>query len=186
MSSPNLAIASASGRYASALFELARESDCLEAISKDMETLASLLSASADLRFALANPDFRQEQKRQALEAVCAKIEAHRLTRNGIGVLAQHGRIGLLGEVASGFASLLARHRKEQHAEVIAAHPLPPSAQAEIQTLIEKAVGGKIRLSAMVDPALLSGVVVKLGSLMIDCSLQTKLTTLAFAMKETK
>ena len=183
---PNLALASAPGRYAAALFSLARESDSLDAVSRDMEGLAAMLRASPDLRFALTNPDFRQEHKQRALAGICARTGAHRLTRNCIGVLARHGRLALLGEVAGCFQGLLAARRRERHAELVSAHPLSPERQSRIRGLLEQATGGRIRLSAVVDPGLLSGVALRLGSLLIDCSLQTRLNNLAVAMKETK
>ena len=182
----NLALASAPGRYATALFALAEEADGLDAVAGDMRTLAELLRGCADLRFALANPDFRQQQKQRVLADICERGGAHRLTRNCIGVLARHGRIALLGEVAACFQSLLAARRKEQQAELVSARPLSPQRQGQIQSLLEQATGASIRLSARVDPFLLSGLSLRLGSLLIDCSLQTKLNNLAVAMKETK
>ena len=182
----NPALASAPGRYASALFSLAREADSLDAVARDMQGLAEMLRASPDLRFALANPDFRQEQKRRALAGICERSGAHRLTRNCIGVLARHGRIALLGEVAGCFESLLAAGRRERQAELVSAHPLSPERRNRIQELLERATGGRIRLCAVVDPGLLSGLALRLGSVLIDCSLQTRLNNLAAAMKETK
>lgn len=186
MTNPDLTTASAHGRYATAIFSLARDENRLDDVSRDMEALRDMIDASADLRFALANPDFRQEQKLRALNEICERINAHRLTRNCIGVLARRGRIALIGEVATSFQILLARQRRERHVELLSARPLSVARQNEIRNLLVKVTGGKIRLSCLVDPGLLAGLVLRLGSLMIDCSLQTKLTTLALAMKETK
>ena len=182
----NPALASAPGRYASALFSLARETDSLDAVSRDLETLAAALQASSELRFALGSPAFRQEQKQRALAAVCTRISAHRLTRNCIGVLARHGRIAMLAAVAARFQDLLAARRQEQRVELTSAHPLSPQHQERIRNLLEQATGGSIRLSCGTDANLLTGLKLRLGSLLIDCSLQTKLTNLAVAMKETK
>lgn len=186
VTTPNITTASAPGRYATALFALARDEDQLDAVARDMAAFHEMIDASADLRFALSNPDFLREQKLRALNAICERINAHRLSRNCIGVLAQHGRIALIGDVAGSFQLLLAHHRKEQHAELISARPLSMERQNEIRNLLEQATGGNIRLSSLVDPSLLAGLVLRFGSLMIDCSLQTKLTTLSLAMKETK
>ena len=183
---PDPALASAPGRYAAALFSLAEESGSLDAVSRDMQGLAEMLRASPELRFALANPDFRQEHKRRALAGICERTGAHRLTRNCIGVLARRGRLALLGEVAGCFRRLLAGRRRERQAELVSAHPLSPERRSRIQALLEEAVGGRIRLSASVDPDLLSGLALRLGSLLIDCSLRTRLNNLAVAMKEAK
>ena len=185
MSTPNIAIASAPGRYAAALFQLAKDDNALGPVADDMAALEDLLKDSPDLHFALTNPDFPKAQKYKALQAVCDKLNAHKLTRNTVGVLAQNSRIALVGEVADRFASLLAHHRNQRHAEVITATPLNPEQQSQIRNLLEKNIDGEIKLSLLTDPTILSGIIVKIGSFMIDTSLKTKLETLETTMKET-
>ena len=185
MSTPNIAIASAPGRYAAALFQLAKDENALEDVASDMAALENLVKDNPDLHFALTNPDFPKAQKYKTLRAICDKLNAHKLTRNTIGVLSQNSRIALIGEVASRFANLLAHHQNQQHAEVITAAPLNPQQQSQIRALLEKNIDGKIKLSLLTDSKILSGIIVKIGSFMIDTSLKTKLETLETTMKET-
>ena len=182
----NIAIASAAGRYAAALFQLAQEDNSLDAIASDMSNIEQLFGSNPDLRFALSNPDFPQPQKYKAFQTICDKLGTHKLTQNTIGVLSQNSRIALIGEVATHFTSLLARHRNQQHAEVITAIPLNSQQQEQIQNLLEKSIGGKIKLSLLTDPRILAGIIVKIGSLMIDASLSAKLKSLETEMKEIK
>lgn len=179
----NPALAGAPGRYAAALFSLAEESGSLDAVSADMEFLEKALR-EGDLRFALANPDFSRADKQRALEKICEQAGAHRLTRNTIGVLVGRGRIGLLGEVAAGFAALRAARRNEQEAEIVSAKPLSEEEQARMKAMLEQASGGKIRLACRVDEDLLAGMSARVGSLLADGSLRAKLNNLANAMKE--
>lgn len=185
MSTPNIAIASAPGRYAAALFQLAEDGNALGGVADDMGALENLLKDNPNLRFALTNPDFPRAQKYKILQTVCDKLGAHRLTRNTIGVLSQNSRIALIGEVAARFADLLAHHQNQQNAEVITATPLNPQQQSQIRDLLEKNIDGKIKLSLSTDPKILAGIIVKIGSFMIDTSLKTKLETLETTMKET-
>jgi F-type H+-transporting ATPase subunit delta len=175
--------ASLAGRYATALFELARDERQLEAVGASLNTVRQSLADSDDLRALTTSPLIGRED---ALSAVRATAEAMRLdpiTTNFLGVLAQNRRLGQLGQVIRNFNLLSAFHRGETTAEVTSAHPLGDDQIAALKTNLKSRVGRDVSVDLTVDPTILGGLVVKIGSQMIDGSIRTKLNTLALAMK---
>ena len=171
--------ASLAGRYAMALFELARDERQLEAVGASLASLKQALADSDDLRVLTTSPLTRRDD---ALKGVAGLAEAMRLdpvTTNFLGVLAQNRRLGQLGAIIRNFNLLAALHRGEVTAEVISAHPLDDVQVAALKANLKSRLGRDVAVDLSIDPAILGGLVVKIGSQMIDGSIRTKLNTLA-------
>ncbi|GLR46640.1 F0F1 ATP synthase subunit delta [Sphingomonas astaxanthinifaciens] len=175
--------ASLAGRYASALFDLARDERQIEAVSQSLATLKTALGESADLKALVSSPLVGRTAAAQALGATAASLGLDKLTTNFLAVLAKNGRLGQLAGIIRLFEQLAADHRGETTAEVVSARPLDDDQLAALKAQLGARVGRDIRIDARVDPAILGGLVVRLGSQMIDASIRTKLNSLATAMK---
>ena len=176
-------LAGLAGRYATAAFELALEERALDALSADLESLKTLLTTSPDLARLVRSPIISREEQAQAMEAVLAAGKAAPLTRKLVLLLAQKRRLFSLADVIRAFETLLARHRGEVAADVTSARALTAEETAELRRVLKEKLGREPRLTTHVDPKLLGGLVLKLGSRMIDSSLRTKLDALRTAMK---
>lgn len=168
----------AAGRYAQALFELAREEGSLDAVSGDIESIVGLIAESADLARLVRSPVFTREQQSAAMAEILDKAGAAKLTKNFILLTAQNRRLFMLPQIGREFARLLAAHRGEISAEVKTAHKLSDAQIADLKATLKAAHGKEPRLTVIVDPSLIAGLVVKIGSRMIDSSLKTKLANL--------
>ncbi len=175
--------ASLGGRYATALFELARDEKQLEAVSASLATLKSALGESDDFRALVQSPLIGREAAGKAIAAAAGAMGIDPLTTKFLGVLAANRRLGQLGAVIRAFNQLHAAHRGESNAEVVSAHPLDPDQVAALKARLKQQTGRDVAIDLTVDPAILGGLVVKLGSRQIDGSIRTKLNTLAQAMK---
>lgn len=175
--------ADAAQRYAAALFDLARDAGAIDATAGDMERLRAMLDESEDLRRLVESPAFSRADKQAGLVAVAERGDVSSLTRNFLGVLAGNGRAQDLAGAADAFADLVARHRGVTVAEVAAPKPLSADQVERLQDSLTRAVGARVEVRASVEPALLGGMVVKVGSRMFDSSLKTKLEGLKSAMK---
>ncbi len=172
-----------SGRYATALFDLADGASQLDQVADDLRQLSAMIDESADLVRLIRSPVISRSDQSAAMLALLEKAGASDLTRNFIGVVASNRRLFVLAKIISDYLSLLAGRRGEMTAEVSSAQALTDNQQAEIVDALQKSVGGKVSLNSTVDPALLGGLVVKIGSRMVDSSLQTKLQHLKLAMR---
>lgn len=170
-------------RYAQAAFDLAKDAGALEAVAKDLSAVKAAFAESADLRMAAASPMFSTEDKARAFAAVAAKLGLSALGRNLVGVAVQNGRARDLPAIADAFAARFAAHRGVKPVEVISAQPLGPADLETILVGVRQAVGGAVEAVAKVDPDLLGGFIVRIGSRQYDASLKTKLETLRRAMK---
>jgi F-type H+-transporting ATPase subunit delta len=175
--------ASLAGRYATALFELARDERQLEAVGASLNTVRQSLAESDDLRALTTSPLIGREDALSAVRATAAAMQLDPITTNFLGVLAHNRRLGQLAQVIRNFNLLAAFHRGETTAEVTSAHPLNDDQIASLKTNLKSRVGRDVSVDLTVDPAILGGLVVKIGSQMIDGSIRTKLNTLALAMK---
>jgi len=175
--------ASLAGRYALALFELARDEKKIEAVGTSLAALKQALAESNELGELTTSPLIGRDDKARAIGAVAEQMKLDPLTGNFLGVLAQNGRLAQLGNVIRAFNLLAASHRGEITAEVTSARPLNDDQIARIKQQLRTRMGRDINVDLNVDPALLGGLVVKIGSEMIDSSIRTKLNTLAHAMK---
>jgi len=175
--------ASLAGRYAIALFELANEQKQLDAVSESLAALKQALADSEDFRALTTSPLIGRDQALRAVAATAAAMKVDPITANFLGVLAKNRRLAQLGNVIRAFNTLAARHRGEITAEVTSAHKLDEGQVDAIRKNLRTRYGSDIAVDLSVDPAILGGLVVKIGSRMIDGSIRTKLNNLALAMK---
>ena len=175
--------ASLAGRYATALFSLAQDQNKIDGVSTNLATLAIALSDSADFRSLMTNPLVSRRDAAKAVAAVAKAMKLDALTSNFIGVLASNRRLDQLGPVIASFNALAASHRGEATASVTSAHPLDKKQVDALKAQLKTKVGRDVAVNLTTDPALLGGLIVKIGSQMIDSSIRTKLNTLALAMK---
>lgn len=175
--------ASLAGRYATALFDLAREGNSLDAVSASLATLKATILESADFRRLIASPLVGRSEAAQAVAAAAPAMGLDPLTTNFLGVLARNRRLGQVDAVIRAFGSLVARHRGQATADVISAHPLSDDQVAALKAKLTQQTGRDVSIDLKVDPAILGGLIVKVGSRQVDGSIRTKLNTLATAMK---
>lgn len=179
-------MASVAGRYAAALFDLANEQRQLQQIEQDLSNLQNMLDSSKDFQRLVRSPVFSAEEQARALSAIAEKARLSPLTVNFLRLIARNRRQFALADMIKNFRSLAARHRGEVTADVTSAHPLTESQLETLRETLRVSVAGKsVQLHTRVDPNLLGGLVVKIGSRMIDSSLRTKLSNLKIAMKGT-
>jgi F-type H+-transporting ATPase subunit delta len=175
--------ASLAGRYASALFDLARDERQIDAVSRSLELLAQALADSRDFAELVSSPLIDREQAGKAFAAVAQQLSLDPLTTNFLGVLARNGRKSQLQPVIRLFRRIAAEHRGETTAEVVTAHPLKDDQLAALKAQLRARAGRDVAIETRTDPEILGGIVIKMGSQMIDASIRTKLNRLAEAMK---
>lgn len=175
--------ASLAGRYASALFELAREDNSLDRVGESLAAVRQALGESEELRTLTTSPLIGRDAAVSAIRATAESMGLDPLTANFLGVLAQNRRLSQLGQIIRAFNMLAAAHRGETTAEVTSAHPLTDDQVQALRGNLKSRMGRDVAVDLTVDPAILGGLVVKVGSQMIDGSIRTKLNTLAQAMK---
>ncbi len=175
--------ASLSGRYALALFELANEQKKLEAVGRDLAAVAQALAESDAFKALTTSPLVGRDEAVKAVAATATTMQLGSITGNFLGVLAKNRRLAQLPAVIRAFNILSARHRGEVTAEVTSAHALDDGQVNALRQNLRTRMGRDIAVDLRVDPAILGGLVVKVGSQMIDGSIRTKLNTLAQAMK---
>ena len=170
-------------RYALALFDLADERKALDPVADDLRGLRALLRESAELRRLIRSPVLSREEQGKAIAALAQAAGLSPLTRNFLSLLAHNRRLFALPEMIEGYLQQLAERRGEVTARVLAAQPLSAEQREAIDDRLRKAVGRKVAVDVEVDPSLLGGVVIKVGSRMIDASLKSKLYRLQLQMK---
>jgi F-type H+-transporting ATPase subunit delta len=162
------------GRYAIALFELALEEKALETVERDLNRFASALDAVEDLRRLVRSPVFTAEEQQRAIAAILEKMEIEGLTANFLKLIARNRRLFAAPDMIKAFRALLARHRGQASAEVTSALSLTEGQLRALQTALKAALHKDVQLDQKVDATLLGGLVVKVGSRMVDSSLRTK------------
>lgn len=170
-------------RYARALFDLADEQKSLDQVAADLKSLATMIGESADLRRLIRSPIIGREEQGKAIAALAAAANLNLLSRNFLGLLARNRRLFVLPQIIDAFLAHLAARRGEVTAQVTSAAPLTPAQQSALQDALRKSAGAKLAIDQRIDPSLLGGIVVRLGSRMIDASLKSKLNRLQLAMK---
>ena len=175
--------ASLAGRYASALFDLARDQRQIESVDNSLDTIGQALLDSKDFGELVASPIVTRAEAGKAFAAIAPQIGLDPITTNFLLVLARNGRKGELRSVIRAFRRLASEHRGETTAEVITARPLNDDQVTSLKSQLRARAGGDVAIDATVDPDILGGIVVKLGSQRIDASIRTKLNRLALAMK---
>ena len=175
--------ASLAGRYASALFDLASEAGTITAVESDLEKLSEALRESSELSALIRNPEVSREALGRVLSGIGEHLALAELTRNFLGVLATNRRAGELPGVIRAFHAIAAAQRGDVSAEVASAHPLTEVQLTALEQKLRAREGRTVKLKSRVDPDLLGGLVVTVGSKRIDGSIRTRLNTLAQAMK---
>lgn len=184
MATEDHTVSGVAGRYATALFELALEEKALEKIETDLNRFGEALDASEDLARLVKSPMFTAEEQGRALGAILDEVEIDGLTKNFLLLVSQNRRLFAVPGMIDAFRALLADHRGEISASVVSASALNDTQVTALKQALKAALGKDVMLDQRVDPSLLGGLAVKVGSRMIDTSLQTKLTRLKHAMKE--
>ncbi len=171
------------GRYATAAFELAREDGALDALGADLMALKSWLGTSPELNRLVRSPAFSREEQEVGMEAVLTEAKASPLAKKFVLLLTRKRRLFILADVIGAFDALLARHRGEVAASVTSARALDVQETEELKRVLKENLGREPKLELNVDPSLLGGIVLRIGSRMIDSSLRTKLDGLRVAMR---
>ena len=175
--------ASLAGRYASALFDLASEAGTVTAVEGDLSRLEQALSDSAELRALIRNPEISRAASGRVMDGMATHLGLSPLTRNFLGVLSENRRTLELPGMIRAFHAIAAAQRGEVGAEVVSAHALTDEQLRELEHKLRAREGRTVKLKARVDPELLGGIVVTIGSRRIDGSIRTRLNSLAHAMK---
>lgn len=170
------------GRYATALFELASEGKALDKVDAALDSFLALLDGSEDLQRLIANPVFTAEEQVSAINALLKKAKIEGLAANFLSLVASKRRLFLVRPMITAFKALLADKNGVVAAEVTVAAPLSAQHRDAVLAALEGQAGGKIALTEKVDPSIIGGLVVKMGSKMIDASLKTKLNAMKLAM----
>ncbi|MDR7034278.1 F0F1 ATP synthase subunit delta [Mesorhizobium sp. BE184] len=171
-------------RYASSLFELARQENSIARVEADLGRFEALLDGSEDLQRLIKSPVFAAEDQARAIAAIVTRAKIAGLAGNFLKVVAANRRLFAVPAMIRAFRRIAAEHRGEAAAEVTSAHALTPAQETELKTTLKKVAGKDVAIAVTVDPSLLGGLVVKMGSRQIDTSLKTKLNSLKLALKE--
>ena len=185
MASRQTGVSEIAERYALALFELADERKLLDQVADDLRALKEMLSGSADLQRLIRSPVLSRADQGAAITALLKKSKANELTRNFVALAAANRRLFALPRMIEAYLAELARRRGEVTAEVTAATKLSDAQAKSLTETLKKLVGAKVAVNVKIDPDLLGGLIVKLGSKLFDSSLRTKLRKLELAMKGT-
>jgi F-type H+-transporting ATPase subunit delta len=177
-------VSGVSGRYATALFELARDGNSIDAVKADLDKFDALLAESADLRRLVKSPVFAADAQSKALSAVLDKAGITGVSANFLKVLTANRRLFAVSDVIRDFRALVARFKGEVSAEVTVAERLSDKNLDALKDALKAVSGKDVTLNVKVDPSIIGGLVVKLGSRMLDSSLRTKLNSIKHAMKE--
>ncbi|MGJ3649061.1 F0F1 ATP synthase subunit delta [Sphingomonas sp. GlSt437] len=175
--------ASLPGRYATALFDLAREAKAIDTVESNLAAVRAALDSSADLTRVTNSPLVSRIDAKKIVAATAQALKLDTLTTNFLGVLAENRRLAALPQVIRAFRELAAAHRGETNAEVTSAHPLDAAQVDALKQALRARIGRDVAVDLSVDPSLLGGLVVRIGSQMIDSSIKTRLNSLAHAMK---
>jgi F-type H+-transporting ATPase subunit delta len=175
--------ASLAGRYASALFDLALEQRQIDSVGKSLDTLRQALLDSKDFAELIASPLVSRDAALKAFATLAPELSLDPITTNFLGVLARNGRKNELRAVIRDYRRIASDHRGEATAEVVTARPLNDDQLTALKNQLRSRAGREVNVDATVSPDILGGIVVKLGSQMIDASIRTKLNRLALAMK---
>ncbi len=185
MAAQDTGLSGLADRYAAALFALADERGALDSVAADLGRIQALIGTSADLRTLLRSPVLSRADQARALAQVLGRMEISPTVKNLIGLMAKNRRLFALEKTIGAYRERLARHRGEITAEVTSAIPLKSEHLQAVRDAVKRVVGRDVALEAKVDPALIGGLIVKVGSRMLDNSLRTKLQNLELALKGT-
>lgn len=183
MSAVNTKVSGIAGRYATALFELASDAKQVDAVASDLATIKTSMEDCADLARLVRSPLVSRDDQERAILAVLEKLGTSDLVRRFVGTVAQNRRLFALADMIGAFGQLLAAARGEVVAKVISAKKLTVKQMEALTKELKSSIGSDVAIEADVDSSLIGGLVVKVGSRMVDSSIRTKLQNLKFAMK---
>ncbi|MEJ8569840.1 F0F1 ATP synthase subunit delta [Microbaculum marinum] len=184
MSAEDTIVSGVAGRYATALFELAEDAGAIDRIAGELDQLDGMIAESEDLTRLLRSPVFSAEEQERAMGAILEKAGITGVTENFVRLVAKNRRLFALPGMIEGYRVLVARHRGEVSAHVTSAHELSDEEVKDLTAALTSSLGKEVQLDRKVDASLLGGLIVRVGSRMIDTSLRTKLNSLKIAMKE--
>ena len=180
-------ISGMAGRYAGALFELALDNKAVDAVKKDLDQFDALVDGSADLNRLIRSPAFGADEQLKALSAILAKAGITGLAANFLRVITTNRRLFAARDMIRAYRALVARHKGEVTAQVTVAEKLNDKNLDALKSALKSVTGGKdIDLDVKIEPAIIGGLIVKVGSRMVDSSLRTKLNAIKLAMKEAR
>jgi F-type H+-transporting ATPase subunit delta len=180
----NPSVSGVSGRYATALFELARDEKSVDAVKADLERFDSLLADNPDLKRLVRSPVFSSDTQLRALSAVLDKVGISGISANFLKILTTNRRLFAVSDVIRAFRALVAKFKGEATADITVAEKLSDKNLDALKAALKSVTGKDVSLDVKVDPSIIGGLVVKLGSRMVDSSLRTKLNSIKHAMKE--
>ncbi len=184
MSEPASISSGIAERYATAIFELAKEGGALDKLEANIADLAAALEQSADLRDLLASPILSRADQKAAILAVADKMGLISELRNGLAVMADRRRLFVVPQVLKKLRDMIAEDKGEISAEVVSAKPLTKTQSEKLAKTLQSSTGKHVNINAAVDEGLIGGLIVKVGSKMIDTSIRSRLNSLQNAMKE--
>ena len=180
-------ISGMAGRYANALFELALDNKAVDSVKKDLDQFEALIAGSSDLQRLVRSPAFDADDQLKALSAILSKAGITGLADNFLRVITTNRRLFAVRDMIRAYRALVARHKGEVTAQVTVAEQLSDKSLDALKGALKSVTGGKdIDLDVKIDPAIIGGLIVKVGSRMVDSSLRTKLNSIKFAMKEAR
>ena len=174
------------GRYADALYQLARDSKATEKVAADLKTFGDLVAENPDMQRLVRSPVFTAEEQSRAVTALLDKAGIGGLANKFLRLVAENRRLFAINDIVRGYKAMVAKHKGEVTALVTAAEPLSDARLAEIKSSLKSVTGKDVQVDVHIDPAIIGGLIVKLGSRMVDSSLRTKLNAIKFAMKEAR
>ena len=177
-------ISGVAARYAGSLFELASESKAIASVEKDLRAVDIMIKGSADLARAISSPVFSAADQEKAIGAIASKAKISGLVLNFLRLAAKNRRLAAVPQMITAFGNLAAASRGEATAEVTSAHALDAAQQKELAATLKSVAGKDVSFNVAVDPSLLGGLIVKMGSRQIDTSLRSKLSSLKSILKE--
>ena len=183
VASQGTGVSGLAGRYASALFELADENKALDQTARDLTGLKQMLNESPELSRMVRSPVLSRVEQGRAMAAIMERAGVSDLTKRFIGLVAEHRRLFALSAMIDAFLAELARRRGEMTAQVTAARPMSDAQVQALTSALRTSLGSQVDVRVAVDPALIGGMIVKVGSRMVDNSVRTKLNKLQLAMK---
>jgi F-type H+-transporting ATPase subunit delta len=182
----NSIVSGMAGRYATALFDLSLESKAVEQVQADLKAFDAMVAGSPELTRLVRSPLFSADDQAKALIAILGKAGISGIAANFLRVVAANRRLFAVREIIRGFNALAAKHKGEVMAEVTVAEPLNDARMAEIRDTLKQVTAKDVTIDVTVDPSIIGGLKVKVGSRMVDASLRTKLNSIKFAMKEAR
>ena len=186
MAGENGIVSGMAGRYATALFELGLETNALDQLQSDLNTFNALVASSPELTRLVRSPMFSAEEQARALDAVLDKASISGVAKNFLRVVTANRRLFAVDQIIRGFNARVAAHKGEVTAQVTVAEALNDARMNEIRDALRQVTGKDVRVDVTVDPSIIGGLKVKVGSRMVDASLRTKLNSIKFAMKEAR